>query len=329
MVYKATLKRGGVSGRFPRTRKILKHLTEKQKPFYLEEQAKVEAKIQETSNFPKGYDPSLGLPKTVKSFEEVSKDPVFINVDDYIQKTAPEPQYKREPKTFADELRFKAQDLKRQYLKESVEKEEQSLIDKHLRLKKIEESMKLKDIEQKKKLLETISVDNTIALPTIKNFFQNLGPEYVPLIKQDSVNKNQYDIEKVPMINKRSAEEEELLALKREYNDNKRVIANKIKNFNILFDLVSSSSKFVTNEKQLSAKLDEVFENPAVENPNVDTFGDATTTNLAANFSKYENNRLMNQIDSAVFDFSGPEDKVKFAKVLEYLNEEKQRQEQK
>ncbi|KAL6927853.1 hypothetical protein ACO0SA_004476 [Hanseniaspora valbyensis] len=328
MVYKATLKRGGFSGRFPRTRKILKHLTDKQKPFYTEEQARVEAKIQETSNFPKGFDPSLGLPKNVKSFEDISKDPVFINVDDYIQKTVPEPKHKKQAKTFADELRLKSLELKRQYLKESVLKEEQSLINKHLRLKKIEESIQLKDTEQKKKLLETISVDNTIAVPTIKNFFQNLGPKYAPLIKKDSSSKIQYDVEQVPMINKRTPEEEELLALKREYNDNQRVIAKKIKNFNILFDLVSSSSKFITNEKQLAKRLEEVFENPTVPNPNIDSFGDAVTTNLSANFSKYENNKLMNKIDHEVFDFSGPDDKVKFGKILEYLEEEKQKQQQ-
>ncbi|XBW36574.1 hypothetical protein QEN19_002149 [Hanseniaspora menglaensis] len=329
MVYKATLKRSGFSGRFPRTRKILKHLTDKQKPFYLEEQSRVESKIQETSKFPKGYDPSLGLPKNVKSFEDIVKEPVFINVNDYIEKTVPEPKNKEEPKNFSHALKLKSLELKRQYLKESVLKEEQSLVNKHLRLKKIEESMKAKDIEQKRKLLETISIDNTIALPTIKNFFQNLGPEYAPLIKKDSLNKNQYDVEQVPMINKRTPEEEELLALKREYNDNERVIASKIKNFNILFDLVSSSSKFVTNEQELSQKLNEVFENPASENLNIDNFGDAVTTNLAANFSKYENNRLMNQIDHEVFDFSGPNDRVKFGKVLQYLEEEKQRQQQK
>lgn len=329
MVYKATLKRGGFSGRFPRTRKILKHLTDKQKPFYLEEQSRVEAKIQETSAFPKGFDSSLGLPKNVKSFEDISKDPVFINVDDYIQKTVPEPKHKKEAKTFEEELRLKSLELKRQYLKESVLKEENFLISKHLKLKKLEEHMELKDIEQKEKLLETISVDNTIALPTIKNFFQNLGPEYAPLIKKDSANQLNYDIEKVPMVNKRSTQEEELLALKREYNENKRVIANKIKNFNILFDLVSSSSKFITTEKQLAENLEDVFENASIPNPNIDNFGDAVTTNLSANFSKYENTKLMNKIDQEVFDFSGAHDKVKFAKVLDYLEEEKQRTEDK
>lgn len=329
MVYKATLKRGGFSGRFPRARKILKHLTDKQKPFYLEEQSRVEAQIQETSAFPKGYDPSLGLPKNVKSFDDISKDPVFINVDDYIQKTVPEPKHKKEAKTFEEELRLKSLELKRQYLKESVLKEESFLISKHLKLKKLEEHMELKDIEQKEKLLETISVDNTIALPTIKNFFQNLGPEYAPLIKKDSNNQLNYDIEKVPMVNKRSTEEEELLALKREYNENKRVISNKIKSFNILFDLVSSSSKFITTEKQLANTLEDVFENNSIPNPNIDNFGDSVTTNLSANFSKYENTKLMNKIDQEVFDFSGAHDKVKFAKVLEYLEEEKHRTEDK
>ncbi|KAM3160477.1 hypothetical protein ACU8KH_04610 [Lachancea thermotolerans] len=275
---KGAAKFGFQSGLLPNARSILKNPTIKQ------------TSIIEKAKAPKPKGPhGVGYAKNIahpKGSHRDSPDVKFIDVEELISKTVPEPQHARIPKTVQQEARLHKAQLRRSYLSESFRNEEKRLLHQE---KMLQEKEAAHAEERQKELLalnESRSSDLTI--PTMENTLQG------------------------PLMRQRTPEEMKILDMKRKHNRDIQQFQAKERKLEKLLKLFHVTDHFIVTEDQLIKKIDEVFANEASE---------ALRTKLSVGSSR-PRSRSEKDIGDALFGSLGGGEFVGLPTIKEYVSGE-------
>mgnify|MGYP001182119242 FL=1 len=309
MGYKQALKHNGLSGRLPKTVKILKPVTKDIYPYIKKEQDALNQQI--VSKHPYGFDKSLGLPKSYPQAEELIKTIKPVDLDEYIDKKIseiiPKEVTLETENEFLKQLKLKEIELKKKYFKEVLKKEEQKIVQDYEYIEKIDKQEKENDMVFVSKFKDTLKVKKELVLPTIKNI-----QKFIP----DENN------EAYPMVRPLTPKELEFEEVKEEVELLEKRKAKEINKMNLLQDLIKQLDGFVLNEHQLSLKIEQIFESNE-ETAYVDEDGNMKHADILKNFSAIKEDRLLSELDDNLFDYDKDESTVKFEHLVKYLDENK------
>lgn len=309
MGYKQALKHNGISGRLPKTVKILKPITSKIYPYIKKEQNTLNQQI--VSPHPHGFDKSIGLPKNYPSIEELTKPIQAVDLNEYIDKKLsemiPDEVPAKSDNVFLNQLRLKENELKKTYFKEVLKKEEDKIVQDYEYIQKLEKEEKKHDLISVSKFKNTIKAKKDIVLPTIENIKQYLTEE---------------DREAYPMVRTLTPVELEYEQAKEEINLLKAKKTEEIAKMNLLQNLIKQLDGFILNEHQLSLKIEQEFESNE-ETPYVDEDGNMKHADILKDFSAIKESRLLTELDDNLFDYDKDESIVKFEHLVKYLKENK------
>ncbi|KAL6931640.1 uncharacterized protein HGUI_00881 [Hanseniaspora guilliermondii] len=309
MGYKQALKHNGLSGRLPKTVKILKPITKSIYPYIKKEQDALNEQI--ASKHPYGFDKSIGLPKNYPQPEELIKTIQPVDLDEYIEKKISEiipKEVKVETDNeFLKQLKLNEIELRKKYFKEVLKKEEQKVVQDYEYIEKIEKKEKKDDMVFVEKFRNTLQVKKDFVLPTIKNI-----QKFIP----DENNKA------YPMVRPLTPKELEFEEVKEEVELLEKRKTKEITKMNLLQDLIKQLDGFILNEHQLNLKIEEVFESNE-ETAYVDEEGNMKHADIMKNFSTIKENRLLSELDDSLFDYDKEESTVKFEHLVKYLDENK------
>ncbi|AET40205.1 mitochondrial 37S ribosomal protein mS26 PET123 Ecym_5456 [Eremothecium cymbalariae DBVPG len=228
---KGVAKFGFKSGILPVTRSILKKPTMKQT-----------SKLQETrAPKPKGIN-GVGYADNIKHPAGSHRNPPevkFIDVEELIEKTVPHPKKGKIATTPNQLTKQRMAEIRREYLSESLRKEEQRILKQERLMLKRQELLHAERQQHLKKVNQNRSSDLT-----------------VPMLE---------DLIKGPLMRPRTAEEQKLVDLKRKYNRELIEFKSKERKFADLVSLYNAANCFIVTEKQLTEKIEELFTNDNVE----------------------------------------------------------------
>lgn len=271
-------KYGFKSGILPNARTILKNPTVKQTTLL----DKLKAPK------PKGTE-GVGYAKNIahpRGSHRSSPRVEFVDVENLIAKTVPEPQNTTVPKTAQQEAKQQKAEMRRSYLSEAFRNEESRI----LRQEKLLHEKQAAQAEERQKELQALNETRSsdLTIPTIDKMLQG------------------------PLMRQRSPEEREILKLKRKHNRDVLQLRAKERKLENLLKLYHVTSEFIVSEAQLVKKIDEVFANESSE---------ALRTKLSVGASRPKS-RNEKDIGDALFGSLGGGDFVGLPTVKDYVSGE-------
>ncbi|EDO14862.1 hypothetical protein Kpol_363p2 [Vanderwaltozyma polyspora DSM 70294] len=271
-------KYGYKSGVLPVTRNILKKPTVNQ------------TTLVEKANAPKklgvngvGYAEGVQHPR---GSTRVQRPMEFIHVEKLIKKTVSKPKVEHDVSTPQRLAKHEKSELRRRYLAESFRKEEQRLISLEKLVKAKELALKEEHIRELKELEKSKTSDLTI--PSLNRILNE------------------------PMMRERTEEEKEILAMKREYNNNLMEFKAKERRLQNLINLYHISNNFIVTEEKLLKEIEIAFSYEG---------SDRLRNSLGADFNKVRI-RNENSIGDSLFGSVGGGSHVGLDTVKDYLSGE-------
>lgn len=275
---KGAAKYGFKSGVLPAARSILKNPTVRQETLLKEAKA------------PKSKGPNgVGYVEGVlhpKGSHRTAQPIKFIDVERLIEKSAASPQNIKPINSEQQEQKLRKAELRRQYLADAFKKEEGRLLKLEQLIKRREQLMKEQRQNEVALLDQTKSSDLTI--PTLEGILNE------------------------PLMRPRTDEENQLLAMKREYNRDLIEFRAKERKLEKLVNLYHVADEFIVTEKQLSQKVEEAFNNEG---------SDVLRTKLGLGVSRIRS-RNEGTIGDALFGTVGSGDYAGVPIVKEFLSGE-------
>ncbi|SCU88769.1 LANO_0D03026g1_1 [Lachancea nothofagi CBS 11611] len=275
---KGVAKYGFQSGILPTARSILKNPTVKQTDV-LEKLKAPKPKGAEGV----GYAGNIAHPR---GSHRLPPKVEFVDVEELVTNTVPEPQHTRAPKTTQQAIKLHKAQVRRSYLSESFRKEEERVLRQAQLLKEKEAQLHQERQQELAALNETRSSDLTI--PTMENLLRG------------------------PLMRQRTPEEKEILQMKRKQNRDIIQLKSKERKLENLLKLHHVTDEFIVSESQLTKKIDEVFANESSE---------ALRTKLSVGTAR-PRSRNEKEIGDALFGSLGGGSFVGLPTIKEYVSGE-------
>lgn len=272
---KGAAKYGFKSGVLPRVRSILKNPTINQE--------KILAKAKEPK--PKGIE-GIGYAQGVehpKGSHRESEPVKFIDVEELIHNSSPTPSGIKSIVSPQQEKKSRKAELRRKFLSDAFRNEEKRLIQLEKLMQQKQET--LSQEKHKEVALLNQSRLSDLTIPTLEN------------------------IVKEPLMRQRTAEEHEILDMKRKYNREMIEYKAKEKKLEKLLQLYHVSDEFIVTEEQLLKRIDEAFSNEG---------SDVLRTRLSLGTSRIKA-RNESSLGDALFGTIGGGEHVGLPSVKEFL----------